>query len=425
MKDTVEKLHDTVFRQLLMRQDIRSLLTILNDPGEETRLVGGCVRDSFLGKVVSDIDMATTYKPDEVARRVEEAGLKCIPTGIDHGTVTVLAGTSRFEITTLRKDIATDGRHAQIVFGRSFEEDAERRDFTINALSVSADGIVHDYWGGLQDLKDKKLRFIGKAETRIREDYLRILRFFRFSADYSDKLDDEGFSAAIRERNGLYRLSRERIQAEFLKILCTTRAEDIVQSLSNSGLLQILAGGIGNCRRFCHCAKYEARWQIYPDAIRRLAALCVEIREDVQRLRFRLVLSNRDTERLLRYAVCLEEVMTQPDRTINAELIRRFYAEDPAGIPFHESSFFDVRTALGEKFVLADEKAEREWMTFFTGEAKQPVFPLKGKDIQHLVARGPEMGSLLKKLYHCWQEWGYPADEMVYGRLVSEAEKHV
>jgi poly(A) polymerase len=163
---------------------VAELLEVLDRDGEEARVVGGAVRNALLGEPHGDIDIATTAPPDEVIRRVEAAGFKAVPTGIDHGTITVVIGGRPVEVTTLRQDVETYGRKAKVAFGRDWQADAERRDFTINALSVSPDGTLHDYVGGLADLADRRVRFIGDAQKRIAEDYLRILRFFRFHAAY-------------------------------------------------------------------------------------------------------------------------------------------------------------------------------------------------------------------------------------------------
>ena len=172
---------------------LQSLLAVLNADGEEARVAGGAVRNALLGQPVADVDIATTCLPQETVRRVEAAGFKAVPTGIDHGTVTVVVKGEPFEVTTLRADVDTDGRHAKVAFGRDWKVDAERRDFTINALYATADGAIVDLVGGLADIESRTLRFIGDAEARIREDYLRILRFYRFFAWYGrGRPDAEG-----------------------------------------------------------------------------------------------------------------------------------------------------------------------------------------------------------------------------------------
>lgn len=187
------------------------LLATLDTDGEEARVVGGAVRNALLGEPIHEFDIATTAQPDEVIRRAQAQGFKTVPTGIEHGTVTVVIEGRPFEVTTLREDVETFGRHARVAFGRDWKKDAERRDFTINALSVTRDGIVHDYTGGLADLEKRQIRFIGDPAARIAEDYLRILRFFRFHAHYGEGLPDAaGFHACIAARAQLATLSRER-----------------------------------------------------------------------------------------------------------------------------------------------------------------------------------------------------------------------
>ena len=224
------------------------LLTVLDRDGEEARVVGGAVRNVLLDLPPGDIDVATTAVPDEVIRRAEAAHFKPVPTGIAHGTVTVVAEGRPFEVTTLREDVETFGRHATVRFGRDWKRDAERRDFTMNAFSLSADGTVHDYVGGLPDLKARRVRFIGDAATRIAEDYLRILRFFRFHAGYGEGAPDAaGLHAAIAARAGLDQLSRERVRMEIVKLLVAPRAAAALAVMSEAGLLGSVLGG---CRCF-------------------------------------------------------------------------------------------------------------------------------------------------------------------------------
>ena len=198
--------------ELLRRPRLARLLAVLNGDGEETRLVGGAVRNALIGRPVSEFDLASTALPEEVTRRAEAAGFKPVPTGIEHGTVTVVVEGEPFEVTTLREDVETDGRRARVRFGRDFEADARRRDFTVNALSVGADGTLFDYTGGFEDLEARRIRFIGDPAARIREDYLRILRFFRFHAIYAegapDPEDGSALEAACREAEEEIGLSR-------------------------------------------------------------------------------------------------------------------------------------------------------------------------------------------------------------------------
>ncbi|MGH6800234.1 MAG: CCA tRNA nucleotidyltransferase, partial [Methylocella sp.] len=219
----------------------------LDQEGEETRIVGGALRNALLGRPVHEIDLATTIVPKAIMARATAAGLRGIPTGVAHGTVTLLAGERTFEVTTLREDIATDGRRARVRFGRSFETDALRRDFTMNALSMTRDGKLFDYTCGLTDIAARRVRFIGEPALRIAEDYLRILRFFRFSADFGEGLlDSAGRFAAICQRGGLARLSRERIRAELLKLLSARQAARVCAEICADGLLHPLIASVPN-----------------------------------------------------------------------------------------------------------------------------------------------------------------------------------
>src|ERR1700678_1085718 len=281
-------------------------LEVLNGEGEETWLVGGAVRDLALGETAVDFDLTTTATTDEVVRRAREAGVKVALTGVSHGTVTIVVDGRPLEPTTLREDVETDGRRAKVKFGRDFVADARRRDFTINALSLSADGAVHDYVGGLEDLSARRVRFIGEADTRIREDYLRILRFFRFSARFAASgLDPEGLSAAIRAREGLARLSRERVRAELLKLITARRAGEVVQTMGECGFLEPILGGLAYPGRLSRLIAIEADRGREPDSILRLAALGVAIPEDAERLRDRLRLANAEYDRINSAAAAL------------------------------------------------------------------------------------------------------------------------
>src|SRR6476620_11499386 len=209
------------------------VLAMLNGGGEEARVVGGAVRNALLQLPTGDIDIATTAVPDEVVRRAKKAGIKSVPTGIDHGTVTLVVDKHPFVVSTLSAATETFGRKARVAFGRDWVRDAERRDFTINGLSIDADGIVHDHIGGLADIEAKRVRFIGDANQRIAEDYLRILRFFRIHAAYgTGEPDRAGYLACIDGRLGLANLSAERVRMEMLKLVVAEGALVAVTAMS-------------------------------------------------------------------------------------------------------------------------------------------------------------------------------------------------
>ena len=283
----------------LREAPLRDILTALERDGEQARVVGGAVRNALLGEPHGDIDIATTVLPSEVIRRVEAAGFKAVPTGIEHGTVTVVAAGRPFEVTTLREDVETFGRHATVAFGRDWKRDAERRDFTMNALSLSRDGTIYDYVGGLADIEARRVRFIGEAATRIAEDYLRILRFFRFHAAYGEGAPDpQGLAACIDARAGLEQLSRERVRMEVFKLLVAKHAVPTLALMTEIGLLEQVLGGVPLLASYANMIKLEAALAFACEAVRRLAALSVSLGEDAERLRERLRLAKAEYERL-------------------------------------------------------------------------------------------------------------------------------
>lgn len=216
------------------------ILSLLNKKGE-ARLIGGSVRDALLGKDSYDIDIATNLLPNEVTSILSQAKIKTIPTGLKFGTITAILEKEQFQITTLRKDIECNGRHAKVVFTNDFAEDAERRDFTINALSYCPfKGKIYYYFNGFEDLKQQKVVFIRAAHQRIKEDYLRILRFFRFSSYYANRLDPEGFKACDELKSGLMSLSRERIKSEFDRIIVSSNSPEVLKAMFEIGILALI-----------------------------------------------------------------------------------------------------------------------------------------------------------------------------------------
>ncbi|MEL7301106.1 MAG: CCA tRNA nucleotidyltransferase [Pseudomonadota bacterium] len=223
--------------------EAQEVCALLTDAGHEAWFVGGCVRNALLGAPVTDLDISTDARPERVMALAKAAGMRAVPTGIDHGTVTLIHCGQPFEITTFRRDVETDGRHAVVAFAETLEEDARRRDFTMNALYADATGAVRDPVAGLGDLAQRRFRFIGDAEARIREDYLRILRFFRFFAWYGTELDAEGLAACAAHGDGLATLSAERVTAEMVKLLSAPDPAPAVGALEQAGLLsRVLLG---------------------------------------------------------------------------------------------------------------------------------------------------------------------------------------
>ena len=269
--------------------------------GADTRVVGGAVRDTLLDRAVYDVDLATRLQPDETMARVKAAGLKAVPTGLAHGTVTaVLASGQPIEVTTLRRDVETDGRHATVAFTDDWREDAARRDFTMNALYAdAATGEVHDYFGGLDDLAAGRVRFIGDPYRRIAEDHLRILRYFRFHARFGDDFDAAGLAACTTRANDLMALSRERIASELLRLLVAPAAVPALATMVANGIFRPVLPEIDDdgVARLAALVEREAAAGIDPDPVRRLAALVPAAA--AESIGARLKLSNADRKRLI------------------------------------------------------------------------------------------------------------------------------
>ncbi len=252
----VLSLHDATW---LTSGPVARVLGILNSDGEEARVVGGAVRNALLGLSVDEIDIATTAVPEQVINRAKRARIKSVPTGIEHGTVTLVIDGKPFEVTTLREDIETFGRKAKVAFGRDWARDALRRDFTINGLSLTPDAVVHDDVGGLADIEARRVRFIGEPSQRIAEDYLRILRFFRIHAAYGEgEPDSAGYAACIAGREGLCSLSAERIRMEMLKLVVARGAGPALVAMDEAGLLS-LTGGVVYHGAFARMIEAESR----------------------------------------------------------------------------------------------------------------------------------------------------------------------
>ena len=389
------------------------LLAVLDHAGEEARVVGGAVRDAMFGQRPHEVDIATTAMPGAVIERVRAAGFKAVPTGIDHGTVTVIVDGMPFEVTTLRADVETFGRKAKVAFGRDWQIDAERRDFTMNALSVDRTGAVFDYVGGLADIDARRVRFIGDPAKRIAEDYLRILRFFRFHATYGQAPPDRaGLAACVAARDGLTQLSRERIRMEMLKLLRAAHAAPTLAVMAETGLLEQVLAGVPLLASFENTCKVEQAIGVEADPVRRLGALAVSVVEDAERLWQRLRLTNSEHARLTSIAdgwsqvspahgeAAARELLYRlgPDRYVDRVLVA--WARSPAGA------------------------ADEDWKNLATLPARwsAPKFPLKAKDfIKRGVERGPQLGAALAGAEQAWIAAGFPLDQRALAGLADAA----
>jgi poly(A) polymerase len=375
------------------REGMTALLSALEVENGKARFVGGAVRDALLGHDVSDVDVATVFAPEEVMRRLKEAGIRAVPTGIDHGTVTAVLAGGPVEITTLRRDVSTDGRRATVAFSEDWREDAARRDFTINALSadpLSRD--IHDYFGGLQDLESRTVRFIGDPLQRIAEDHLRILRFFRFHARFGEGAPDEAaLDACVQRANDLMALSRERIADELLKLLALPSPAVTLRLMVERGVLKPVLPEIGldGVARLDRLAGREQVLVLGPDPLRRLAALLPPDPEIATSVAARLRLSNKALKRLAS-AACWREQRDEDPRLL-AYAIGREEALD--------------RLLLGEDNpgLAAAVEQLRGW--------ERPGFPIGGGELIRMgLTPGPLVARTLQALERDWARGGFSGD---------------
>nr|WP_322965750.1 CCA tRNA nucleotidyltransferase [Sphingomonas sp. SGZ-02] len=346
----------------------------------QARFVGGAVRDMLLGLAVADIDLATPLSPETVIERVRDAGFKPVPTGIAHGTITAVLPEGPVEVTTLRRDVSTDGRHAVVAFTDDWREDAARRDFTMNALYADpATGELFDYFGGLDDLKAGRVRFIGDPLQRIAEDHLRILRFFRFHARFGHAIDEAGLAACAARANDLMALSRERIAAELLKLLVAVRAVPVVTLMVEQGIFRAVLPEIdaAGVERLARLAEREAATGVAPDAIRRLAALLPP--GAAEPVGARLKLSNTDRKRLIAATAGPGD-------------------EGPRALAYR----MGLVSAI-DRLLLAGESIApiRDWTP--------PALPLTGGAlVERGIGKGPDVARLLRRIESQWIAEGFP-----------------
>ncbi|OUJ07233.1 CCA tRNA nucleotidyltransferase [Acetobacter malorum] len=352
----------------------------------EARLVGGVVRDLLVGRAVADIDMATPEPPEQVLATLKKAGIKVVPTGLAHGTVTAVIDAAPYEITTLRRDVETDGRHAVVAWTADWREDAARRDFTINAMSRGRDGVLHDYFGGRDDLAQGRVRFVGEAATRIEEDALRILRFFRFQARYgSNQPDPEAMQAITQQADLLCGLSVERIWSELKRILIGPNVPDVLTLMDRTGVLTVLFPGGVTCARLVRMLDAGGP----ADAVLRLAALVPEEKAGLAR---RLKLSKAEGAFLIGVS---DGPVPEPGMT-DADL-RRLLVKDPPEV------------LLGRTWLRQAEKPDsatpNDWLALRSALSAMspPAFPLAGRDV--LAAGhppGPQVGAVLEQVRAWW-----------------------
>ena len=373
----------------------RQLLGALQREGIVARFVGGCVRDALLGRAIADIDLATPARPEEIVAALAKSGIKAVPTGIEHGTITAVLPPRHFEITTLRRDVETYGRHARVAFDADWSEDAARRDFTINAIYLDPDGTVHDPVGGLPDLAAHRVRFVGAPGQRIAEDVLRVLRYYRFEARFGGGSGDAAARAACREAVPLLpKLSAERVAQELLRLLATTDPVPALRMMREDGVLAAILPEASRLDRIARLIQIEPE----TDALRRLAALIAVDAAGAARLAERLRLSNAMRDRLAGLAPPWPLDPTGSEQEQRRALYRlgadRY--RDLALLLAAEGRLDEVR--LRERLALA-----ANWQT--------PVLPIAGRDVTALgVPPGPRVGRLLADVRRWWEEGDFKAE---------------
>jgi poly(A) polymerase len=368
----------------------------------EARFVGGCVRDALLGVESADIDLATTHEPDEVIRRAEAAGFKVIPTGLAHGTVTVIVLGTKFEVTTLRHDVETDGRRAVVAFTQDWRGDAARRDFTINALYADWQGRVSDYFGGLDDLATRTVRFIGDPDQRITEDGLRILRFYRFHARFGGALHADSAAACARRSAALMALSRERIRDELLKLLAVPNPLPTIVLMLEA---RIFAGFLPEVSSASHLADLIAVEPV-PVPLRRLAALLGRPRaETLTDIGHRLKLSNAERKRLANMGEVKVNSVQLDAALMRAHLYR-----------LGRDGFED------QLLLCAQPGDELNAALSLAATWASPKFPISGGQlIGRGLRAGPEVSAALKHAEAAWIAAGFPDDKPSLERLIQDA----
>ncbi|MAF94501.1 MAG: tRNA nucleotidyltransferase [Rhodospirillaceae bacterium] len=395
----------------LTAPETRTVVEALTADGAEVRFVGGCVRDAMAQRPVEDVDIGTPDKPKTVIGLLEKAGIKAVPTGIEHGTVTAVVGDKKFEITTLRRDVKTDGRRAKVAFTDDWTIDSERRDFTINALSATPDGDVYDPHDGIGDLACGNIRFVGLAVDRIEEDVLRLLRFFRFYGLFGRPPPDQDAMAACRDQaNKLPGLSGERIRDEMFKILLVPEPADITVLMRGLGIFDHIlpeAGDVGRLRMIgwleTGAIKIDS---VAPDPLRRLAALLDTGAEGSQAVAGRFKLSNPQARRLSALAAAPADIGPDADAAAVNRALRRLGPDtvrDLALLAWAGELSLTPRLPAGRT---------QAWIGLLeTCDGWQGVvFPIRGEDVAALgVAEGPRIGELLARVEDWWEDGDYAA----------------
>jgi poly(A) polymerase len=396
----------------LKESGLSRVFEAISAKGGDARIAGGAVRNSLFGEPVADLDIATTLLPDEIMEAGTAAGLGVHPTGIDHGTVTLTCEGKPYEVTTLRIDSETFGRRARVEFTSNWEADARRRDFTVNALYCDRHGKIHDFVDGYRDILKKRIRFIDDPEARIKEDYLRILRFFRFHAHYGTGGPDRaGLAACVKLRRGLDHLSAERIRQELFKLLVAPRAVPTLRVMAKTGVLEHILPFTDQFAVLARMVKIDARQSLVPDALVRLMVIATE----AERLKTRLKLSNEEGKRIA-------GMMTGPAPT------PRLRGQERRAILYQvgKQAWRDcVRLAWARSGAKSDDRNWRELLQL-PERWPIPVLPVHGRDLMRRGhAAGPEIGELLRRIEDWWIASDFRPDKNeLLAKFASQEGKH-
>ena len=372
------------------------IFSLLNEKEDTARFVGGCVRDSIIGLKTNDIDIATKLNPEDVVKILGSESIKVIPTGIDHGTVSVFSKDFNFEITTLRSDISTDGRHAEVIFSDSWEEDSLRRDFTINSIYLKQNGELYDPHNGIQNLKDKKIIFIGNPDERINEDYLRILRFFRFNAFYGNnnlKLSSDSIKACIKNKNKIKKLSSERVQNEFFKILNSSDPYFIVSIMRKIEILDLLFEHKVETKIFKKLLLIEKENSFSKNHILRFASLALKNKK-INSNNFQMFNFSKKERKEL--CLLTNQEFEIHNKLNKSDIKKILYSIDRKTL----KDMAKLSWALSNNRV-----TNKNWKNVLSQIDKVaiPIFPLKAKDIlDYGLEEGPIIGEILKKVEQDW-----------------------
>lgn len=406
--------------------------------GDDIRLVGGCVRDLLLGKKIADFDFATRFLPEEMLKILQKNGVKAVPTGLKFGTITAVVDGKNFEITTLREDSKTNGRHCKPQFLDDYFSDAKRRDFTINALYLDAAGRLYDYFDGISDLKNQKVRFIGKAEQRITEDFLRILRFFRFSCDYALSLDQEGLQACIQQKENLKKLSRERIRAEFLKILASENKANLItvlEVLESQKIFEQIFFARPDIKALAHLFEIEKKLKFSASSNLKLACLFLQngfalgthpesrcCSRDSRRFLevFAQEICATNSEKKYFQTLLDQKNLGQKNSPPDLEELKQFFLFEKKELILDFFLLDLAKNFDSLKFSNWEEEAEKKLQ--FLQNFSLPIFPLNGHDAMQLGFKDKAVGEAIKLAKNFWAENDFKADKIA---LVNFLKTHL